>query len=96
MSKNFKSVDNKNSSKKNEPITLILMDDDNNEELGRTKVDSVDDIVSYSISYHINTDETIVYVFDSNVEIFRENGNVSKEDIADIIDDFASFYILSI
>ena len=33
-------------------------------------------------------------MFDSNVEIFRENGNVSKNDILDIIDDFSSFYIL--
>ena len=76
------------------PITIVLLDDDNNEELGRAQVESENDIVSYSISYDMSTDETIVYVFDSNVEIFRRDGNISKKEAESIIDDFASFYIL--
>ena len=74
---------------------LILKDIFSGEEF-KTEVETKEEIVSYSIGYSQNTDETIIYVFESNVELFRISGyikSISDEEIVSTMEEYYEFII---
>jgi len=74
-------------------IKLVLKSYNDGEEL-ETIVDNEEDIVSFSTSYNVETNETIAYAFESTVELVRDDGDVDNEHMSDIVNDFYGFYIL--
>jgi len=66
------------------------------EEEHTTIVDTEEEIVSISIGSASDEDgnpQTVVYAFNSNVEIHRENGTLSLDEVQEIIDDFYEFTV---
>ena len=68
----------------------LTITDENSEEL-TTVVPSEEDVVFISIGSSFSTDETIVYAFESTVELFRLKGVVTVEDCLDAAKDYYTF-----
>jgi len=73
----------------------LTLTDEKDEKLS-TVVENKDEITSISIGYDIIRDETVVYAFDSNAEIYRESGMFTSDEMAETINDFYSFSITEV
>lgn len=62
-------------------------------EVHETSIDDNEEIIFISIGSDFNSGETIIYAFESNVELTRLSGYLSEEECLEAISDFCTFEI---